>query len=59
MNFLKNWKTSLAGIAVIITAVSGFVNGAIGTTELMVALVTGLGLIIGKDFNVTGLIGGK
>jgi hypothetical protein len=54
MGFLKNWKTSLAGLAIIVTAVSGFFNGVIGVTELVVALGTGLGLILGKDFNVSG-----
>jgi len=54
MNFLKNWKTSLAGLVIILTAVSAFVNGVIGIPELCIALATGAGMIVGKDFNVTG-----
>lgn len=51
----KNWKTSLAGLAIIVTAVSGFVNGVIGVTELIVGCGTGIGLVLGKDFNVSGI----
>jgi len=48
----KNWKTTLAGIASICTGVVAITNGDIysGAT----AIIAGLGLVVGKDFNVTG-----
>lgn len=49
MSFLTNWKTTLAGIASIITGIVSIVNGnmQVGISTIIV----GLGLIMGKDYN--------
>lgn len=49
---LKNWKTTLAGAAAIITGVSLIVSGQIEAG--VAAIVTGIGLLFAKDGNVTG-----
>lgn len=54
-----NWKTSLAGVVAIGAAISQFVmqtSPTINWTSLSAAigtLVTGVGLIVAKDFNVS------
>ena len=59
-SLLSNWKTTLAGIAAISAAVAQFAMQASPTvnwTSLTAAigtLVTGVGLIVAKDFNVSG-----
>jgi hypothetical protein len=52
---LANHKTTLAGVALIVGGIVAFANGAPLTDEsVWGSLVGGLGLICGKDFNVTG-----
>lgn len=48
----KNWKTSLAGIGAVITGIATIVKGDVvgGVT----AVITGIGLVGAKDFDVTG-----
>jgi hypothetical protein len=48
----KNWKTSIAGIGAILTGVATFITGDVvgGVT----AIITGVGLIGAKDYDVTG-----
>lgn len=48
----KNWKTSLSGLGAIISGIAVVVKGDIvgGVT----AIITGIGLIGAKDYDVTG-----
>jgi hypothetical protein len=48
----KNWKTSLAGLGAVITGIATIVKGDIvgGVT----AIITGVGLVGAKDYDVTG-----
>lgn len=48
----KSWKTTLSGIAAVITGVVAIASGE--TLTGVTAIITGIGLIAGKDFNVTG-----
>lgn len=48
---LKNWKTTLAGIATILAGVSKAVNEGL-TVEALGLIIAGIGLVLGKDFNV-------
>jgi hypothetical protein len=52
---LANYKTTLAGVGLLIGAVTAFANGVELTDEkVWMAAITGIGLILGKDFNTTG-----
>jgi hypothetical protein len=59
MDGFKNWKTTLAGVAAMLTA-AGHLAGAVsdgnfstlGTDGSMI--LAGLGLLFAKDHNVTG-----
>lgn len=51
---MKNWKTTLAGIASIIGGISLFVNHPEQTEAAFAAVTLGIGLIFAKDNNVTG-----
>jgi hypothetical protein len=48
----KNWKTSLAGIGAVISGVATALKGDVigGVT----AIITGIGLVGAKDYDVTG-----
>ena len=48
---LKNWKTTLAGLGAIITGVATIVKGDI--VGGVSAVITGIGLIGAKDYDVT------
>ena len=48
----KSWKTTLAGLASIATGVISFSNGE--TMTGITAIIAGVGLLLGKDFNVSG-----
>lgn len=57
---MVSWKTTVAGICAILTvviaAVMQFVNGGFGAITweaLFVGVIAGVGLILGKDFNVS------
>ena len=56
---MKNRKTTIAGIAAILTGAAGLLN-AISTGDwthgeaALAAIVSGIGLIVAKDHNVTG-----
>ena len=56
-NFLvKNWKTSLAGIAIAVAAflkAKGVIDG--DTLTLILSVLGSIGLIIAKDGDQTGL----
>lgn len=50
-----SWKTTLGGIAAILTGVASIAgNGWQPTTEAITALIAGLGLLFAKDHNVSG-----
>ena len=51
---IKNWKTSLAGIASIISGVSLFINHPEQISEAIGLVSIGIGLLFSKDFNVSG-----
>jgi len=51
-NVLKNWKTTLLGVATIVITLLTY-KGKIDTTT-GAAITSGLGLILAKDSNVTG-----
>lgn len=52
---IKNWKTTLAGIAAIVSVVARVVAdpGTLTATDVT-ALLAALGLLFAKDHNVTG-----
>jgi len=56
---MTNWKTTSAGIAAILVVIAHVLvnlsNGdaSISQADIM-GIITGIGLILGKDFNVTG-----
>lgn len=54
LDFLKSWKTTLAGIASVVGAVSAYANGSTDLAGMVVAIITGIGLILAKDANKTG-----
>lgn len=49
---MKNWKTSIAGIATIAAGVALLITGKV--TEGITAITAGAGLLASKDHNVTG-----
>lgn len=59
-NFFSNWKTTSAGVGMILTGLTGLLHqvnpevpGPDLSTSLM-SIVAGLGLLFAKDGNVTG-----
>lgn len=48
----RSWKTTFSGIAAVITGVVAIASGE--TFTGVTAIITGVGLMFGKDFNVTG-----
>lgn len=60
-SILKNWKTTLAGSAAVLTALGHLASmlsaGQLDPNTLgadIIGIVTGIGLIFGKDANVSG-----
>ena len=59
-NFASNWKTTSAGLGMIVTGVSGFLhatNPEIPGPDLstsFASVLAGVGLVFAKDGNVTG-----
>ncbi len=56
---LKNWKTSLGGLAILLLTAgkvsTDIVNGQpVDLNVTLTAILTGLGLLVAKDFNVSG-----
>ena len=62
---MKNWKTTLAGIASIIQGVSLFLNHPEQAEQAIGMVIIGFGLLFAKDNNVTGgtvkqkIVGGR
>ena len=61
MNFLKNWKTTSTGLLLIASGLArgyfAYQSGQINEEAVMTsttAIVTGVGLVLAKDSNVTG-----
>lgn len=57
---MKSWKTTMAGVATLLTGLADILMGLANGTPInwavdIVALTTGIGLILGKDFNVSGV----
>jgi len=48
----KSWKTTLSGLAAVITGVVAVASG--DTLTGLTAIIAGVGLIVGKDFNISG-----
>lgn len=48
---IKNWKTTLAGIATIMAGISQAVNQGL-SAEALGLIIAGIGLLFGKDFSV-------
>ena len=51
---MRNWKTTLSGIALIIGAVAMYVNDPTKLNEAIVGVTAGFGLIFAKDGDVSG-----
>lgn len=51
-HFLNNWKTSVCGLGLIIFAIVGRVKDLINSTEAIGFITMGIGLILGKDYDV-------
>lgn len=58
---MTNWKTTLAGIAAILVSIAAIittiVNGTFDVNLIVTngaAILAGIGLLFGKDWNVTG-----
>lgn len=51
---MKNWKTTISGIASIVSAIAMYVNDPLTINEAIGLVVIGFGLIFAKDNNVTG-----
>lgn len=49
---MKNWKTTIAGAASLLTGIVQIIKGDIASGAS--AIVAGIGLIFAKDNNVTG-----
>jgi hypothetical protein len=57
---MKNWKTTLAGVLVAGLAIAtslGYINQSVA--EAIGALAISLGLVVAKDHDVSGLVGGR
>ena len=52
--FLKSWKTTLTGLAVVVCAVLPVVGVPTSICAAVATICSGLGLIAAKDGNVTG-----
>ena len=50
----KSWKTTSTGIVAIVTGVTIYLNDKTKLTEGLTLVLTGIGLLFAKDFNVTG-----
>ena len=51
---MKNWKTTLSGIASIISGISLYLNHPDQIEAAIAAVTLGFGLLFAKDHNVSG-----
>jgi len=61
---MKNWKTSLVGLALVVGSIYTGVAGLASWTEVLLAVTAGIGFLYSKDYDKTGvsskkLIGGR
>lgn len=56
MSFLTNWKTTAAGVLMILTGIAGLlgIKGGADPVTAWGMITAGFGLIFAKDGNVTG-----
>ena len=54
-NIFKNWKTTSAGIIMIVGAIALYVSDNTKLVEALTALLFGIGMIVAKDADQTGL----
>lgn len=57
MSFFKSWKTSLAGVGLILAgagALAGAQDGQGDTSQALGQIMAGIGLLFAKDSGVTG-----
>ena len=54
-NALKNWKTTSAGVVMIVTGVLLYLNDRTKTVEALTSVLAGFGLIWAKDNDQTGI----
>ncbi len=53
-NTLRNWQSTLFGVGSVISGVALYFQG--NTTEGIAAILAGIGLIVSKDANKTGIL---
>ena len=53
---MKNWKTTVAGVLSLAMAVFKFINDpkSAGEPDTIAAITAGVGLVLAKDWDVTG-----
>lgn len=51
---MKNWKTTLSGVSLIISGIALFFNDQSKIAEAFGMVIAGVGLVTAKDNNVTG-----
>ena len=51
---MKNWKTTLSGVSLIISGIALFFNDQAKIAEAFAMVMAGVGLVTAKDNNVTG-----
>lgn len=49
----RNWKTTLSGVALVVSGVAMYVNG--NTEGAISSILGGIGLIFAKDYSTTGV----
>lgn len=54
--FIKNWKTTSAGIVSIASGIFLYINDKTKPVEALTLVLTGIGLILSKDADKTGTI---
>jgi hypothetical protein len=56
MNVLKNWKTSAAGVLMILSGIGALfgIKTGIDPSAAITTIMGGIGLVLAKDGNVTG-----
>lgn len=52
---MKNWKTTLTGVTMVLGAVTGYLSGTMTLELAIAAAITGLGFIFAKDNDKTGV----
>jgi hypothetical protein len=53
MKILRNWKTTITGVAAILSGVKIYISTG-NINEALTAIIAGVGLLFAKDHDVTG-----